>query len=427
MRRPGATVLIAAAILLLGGGLPPAAASKAPAGKAPAGKAPASKAPAEGDGFLYGTVHTEGGRHYTGVLRWGDEEAFRDDLFNGAKDDLPYIDRLPEERRQRREIRVLGIQISYDWSEDATGRQFIARFGDLREIRPRGGDKVDVVMKNGTTYRLDDGSNDIGATVVVQDADVGVVEVAWKKIDRIVFAPAPAGLVHDVRRLQGDVTTEDGVFRGFIQWDSHECLSTDRLDGKSEDGKLSLEMGRIRSIEKQGRNESAVTLADGRTFDLRGSNDVDSTIRGILVEDERYGRVRISWDAFERADFRDATATGRGDAAYAPATPLRGTVTDREGRKWPGRLVFDLDESESFEMLNGDRDGVEYNIPFAMVKSVEPLDDDACSVTLRSGVALHLDESQDVTESNAGVLVLHDADGPERYLPWDEVRRIDFE
>jgi hypothetical protein len=412
MRKPGRVILITASLLLLGGR--PVSSS-------------ASAGAAQPDGFIYGTVETEAGRRYTGVLRWGDEEAFWDDLFNGAKAKLPYIDRLPEDRRKRREIRILGLRVSYDWDDEATGRQFIARFGDLKEIRPHGGEEADVVMKSGKTYRLDDGSNDIGATLRIQDAEVGSVEVEWSRIERITFAAAPAGVRPEVLRLVGDVVTDDGTFHGFVQWDSQECLSTDKLDGNSEDGRLSLDMGRIRSISKEGSRGAEVEMRDGRKLDMRGTNDVDSSIRGIFVEDERFGRVKISWDAFRRAEFQEGAATGRAYADYKPATPLRGTVADRDGKSWKGKLIFDLDESESWEMLNGDRHGVEYNIPFEMVRSMEPVDDESSSVTLRNGRDLRLEKGQDVTRDNAGVLVLPEGGGAEHYVPWDRVRKIEFE
>lgn len=382
--------------------------------------------PAAPEGFLYGTVHTEGGRKYTGQLRWGEEEAFWDDLFNGTKSKLPYIDRLPEERRRKREISILGLRIGYTWDNVDSERQFVARFGDIREIVPGGGEKVDVVMKSGTTYRLDGGSNDIGADIHVQDPDVGEVDVAWKRIERIVFAAAPAGAHPEASRLHGEVETEEGTFRGFVQWDSQECLSTDKLDGESEDGKLSIAMGRIRSIEKKNRNGVWVDLKDGRKVALHGTNDVDSSIRGIFVEDERYGRVKVPWDTFRRVDFHDGPASGRGYAGYKPALPLAGTVTDAGGKTWKGRLVFDLDEGETWEMLNGNRDGIEYVIPFELVRSVAPRDHDSSDVTLKSGQELKLEDSQDVSEANAGVLVLLPG-GSEQYVPWDRVRKIDFD
>jgi sporulation protein YlmC with PRC-barrel domain len=426
-------VIVGFVAFLAGGGIAATAAGAEKPGSAGKARSAAKAGNAgnagggEATGALYGTVVTDAGSEYTGVLRWGDEEAFWDDLFNGDKAKLPYIDRLPESRRNHRVIGVLGMEIDYDWDEGDSGRQFVARFGDLQEIRPRLGEKVDVVMKNGTTYRLDDGSNDIGAVVHVEEAEGEKVEVPWKRIEKIVFAAAPASARLDARRLAGEVATEDGVFRGSVQWDSQECLSTDRLDGHSEDGKVSLPMGAIRSIAKENRKSARVELKDGRSLVLRGTNDVDASIRGIMVEDERFGRVKVSWEAFQRVDFRDGSATGRGYSAYKPASPLRGTVTDHDGGTWKGRLVFDLDESETWELLNGDRHGIEYSIPFALVRTIAPRDDESCDVTLRGGQVLRLEDSQDVTSSNAGVLVLREGGGTETYVPWDRIRRIDFE
>jgi hypothetical protein len=282
-------------------------------------------------------------------------------------------------------------------------------------------------MKSGTILRLDGGSNDIGATIHVQDAEAGGVDIEWKKIERIVFQASPATLRPEVRRLYGKVTTADGVFRGFVQWDSQECLSTDKLDGDSEDGKMSLEMGRIRSIEKKGKNSSTIQMADGRKLDLRGTNDVDSSIRGIFVEDPRYGRVKIPWDEFRSVEFRGGQGTGRAYVDYRRGAPLRGAVTDVEGKTWKGRVVFDLDETESWEMLNGNRNGIEYDVPFEMVRSIEPRNSDSTTVMLRDGNELRLEESQDVTEANSGVLVFPDGGGSERYVPWDQVQRIEIE
>ena len=75
--------------------------------------------------------------------------------------------------------------------------------------------------------------------------------------------------------LYGKVETRGGTFEGFIQWDHDECLSTDELDGESEDGDVEIPFGRIRSIEKYRRG-SLVVLETGRELYLTGSNDVDN-------------------------------------------------------------------------------------------------------------------------------------------------------
>jgi hypothetical protein len=112
---------------------------------------------------------------------------------------------------------------------------------------------------------------------------------------------------------------------------------------------------------------------------------------------------------------------------YPAGRPLRGTVTDRAGKRWPGTIVFDLDESETWEMLDGARQGVEYSIPFERVRTVEPLADRTTMVTLRSGQKLQLDSTQDVSEKNAGILVRTTGPESERYIPWDGVARIDLD
>jgi hypothetical protein len=72
------------------------------------------------------------------------------------------------------------------------------------------------------------------------------------------------------------------------------------------------------------------------------------------------------------------------------------------------------------------RGDVEFYIPFAMIRSIEPERGDASKVVLRSGESLSLDDTQDVSEINDGVVVLRE-DDRESYLPWDQVRRIDFD
>lgn len=77
-------------------------------------------------------------------------------------------------------------------------------------------------------------------------------------------------------------------------------------------------------------------------------------------------------------------------------------------------------------MLNGSRNGIEYNVPFALIRAIEPQRGEASRVILRSGTEIVLGDGQDVSESNDGVVVI-DAGGTETHFPWIEVRRIDFD
>jgi hypothetical protein len=105
---------------------------------------------------------------------------------------------------------------------------------------------------------------------------------------------------------------------------------------------------------------------------------------------------------------------------------LYGVVTGADGEKIAGRIVFDLDESEAWEMLNGSSRDIQYDIPFVHVASIDVLDAGACRVRLRSGAELELEDSQDVTSSNDGVLVYVSDNEAPRYLNWDDVEKLEF-
>jgi len=397
------------------------------------GAADPARADRETQGYLYGTVHTESGSTYQGVLRWGREESFWDDLFNSAKVDLPWLDEFDDRRdrdrdRNRGRIRILGYRINWNDDDLASSRVFIARFGDIARIEVGRDEEAEVTMRNGEVYPIEGYSNDIGADIRVKDDSVGEIEVKWNRIETIEFAATPAGIDPGSTRLHGRVTADSGDFEGYILWDGDECQTTDILDGESEDGDLEIEMGRIRSIERRGRRSSVVQLKDGRELRLRGSNDGDSSNRGIYVEIDGVGRVRIPWDEFDRVDFTDRTDSGRAYDDYREQGPLRGVVVDRDGGEHRGLIVYDLDEAQGWEILNGDYRDMEYSIPMMNIKRLEPRSRDDCLVVLRNGVELRLGDSQDVSERNDGILVLRDEDDEDPiYLEWNEIDHIEFE
>ena len=382
----------------------------------------------DSQGFIYGKVTMRSDTVYEGRLRWnGDEEAFWDDLFNGEKEERPYLDDIPERerRRDRREgIRILGIRISSSGFY-SRGRSFVARFGDIQKIETHRRDAV-LTMKDGEVIEVDGSStNDIGGKVYVWDNEIGLVKLDWDRIDIIEFLPTPADL-EAPKRLHGKVKTAEGDFEGYIQWDKEECLGTDELNGDSRDGDMSIAMGKIQSIERLSGRSSRVTLRSGRAFDLRGSNDVNSENRGIYVEDPRYGRVLVKWDGFESVHFTDTGHSGLSYNEFQPGKPIQGRVTESRGKVHGGRIIYDIDEANSWEILNGDQRDLEYNIPFALVKSVEPRGSDSSRVTLKGGAELVLEDVADVDDGNDGMLVLK-PDGDSVYIAWDDVERIDFE
>ena len=384
-------------------------------------------------GTLYGRVTAHDGTAYEGRLRFGgDEEAFWGHTFNGFRDENPWAGYAPRERlKVRRPLEVLGVEIAQRERPIPLGRPFMARFGDISRIDPRGRDIL-LTLKSGTEFVLDRfAADDLADGVRVWDDSHGIVDLDERRIRSIEFLPAP-GSDPAVDRLHGTVRTRQGDFTGFIQWDREASMGADGLEGRTADGELSLRFDAIRSIARDSDDSSLVTLLDGREFGLSGSRQVGQGNRGVYVDDRRYGRVLVSWNAFEHLDFSPG-GSGPAYDDFPPGQPLVGTVTTRTGHSLAGRLVYDLDESETTETLDAPARGVDYTIPFGLVASIAPLDREACAAGRRAGVTLHngeilqLECAGDLGAANAGMLIFTGGGEGAEYVPWNDIERIDLE
>jgi len=387
-------------------------------------------------GFLYGRVTTDDGATYEGRLRWGAtrrrfEEAFWGDYFNGFKDENPWVAHAPPEQlKERRPLEIFGVELARWERQIDLGRPFMARFGDIARIEADGRD-LRVTLKSGTVLHLDRlAADDFADGVRIWDGRRGVVDLDEWRIRTVDLLPT-ARLGDAPDRLNGTVRTRQGDFTGFVQWDREEGVGTDELDGHTEDGELSLRFNTIRSIARNSHDSSIVSLLDGREIVLSGTREVGQGNRGVYVDDRRYGRVLISWDAFERVDFTPAgISPAYGD--FPPGRPLTGNVTTRAGRHLTGRLVYDLDESETTETLDAPSRGVDYTIPFGMVASIVPAGGEEggalhARVTLHSGEELRLEPTGDLGGGNTGLLIFVDGRPRPEYVPWSDVVQVDFD
>ncbi len=398
--------------------------------------------------FLYGRITTYDGATYEGRLRWGgDEEAFWGNYFNGFKDENPWAAQVPPEQltEEREPIKAFGLKISRGERQMDLGRPFMARFGDIARIEARGelgvrgvlesGMEFDpyvrVTLKSGTVFDLDRlAAGDFDDGVRVWDDRRGAVDLGPGQIHTIELLPTDrTGDGPD--RLHGTVRTRQGDFTGFLQWDREEAVGRDELVGHTDDGEIGLRFDTIRSIARYSPGSSLVTLLDGREIVLSGTRKVGHGNRGIYVDDRRYGRVLVSWDAFERVDFSPG-GSGPSYGDFLPGRPLTGRVTTRAGRRLAGRLVFDLDESEITETLDAPSQGVDYTIPFGLIASLVPPDHeergaDRARVTLHSGEGLLLERTGDLGEGNAGLLIFVDGRERPEYVPWSAVEQVDFD
>ena len=378
-------------------------------------------------GFLYGRITTVDGATHEGRLRWGgDQEAFWSDHFNGAKDENPWAAHLPVDPSP---FEIFGFKIG--GQQPNLNRLFLARFGDIARIEARVW-TVRVTLKSGTVVDLDrNATSDIDDGVRVWAAGPEAIDVDARRIRLIDFLPT-APLDFAPTRLHGTVRARKGDFTGFIQWDQQDSVGTDMLDGRSDVGERRLRYDTIRSIARHSRDKALVTLVDGRELVLSNSREFGPNNRGIHVDDRRYGRVLIPWDAFERVDFSPRDSSGPAYRDFPPGQPLTGSVTTHDGRRLAGRLVYDFDENETTETFDAPFQGVDYNIPFALITSIVPAardggGDQRGTLLLHSGEELPLDRDGDFGPRNLGLLVFVDGGERPQYVPWTDVVRIDLD
>jgi hypothetical protein len=309
-------------------------------------------------------------------------------------------------------------------------RPFMVRFGDIARIEANVRD-LRVTLKSGTMFHLDRfAADDFADGVRVWDDRRGVVDFHEGQIRAIDLLPT-GRLDTTPDRLHGTVRTSGGDFAGFIQWDREKGVGSDELDGQNAAGQLRLRFDTVHSIARKGSNSSLVTLLDGKEILISHTRDVGPGTSGIYVDDKRYGRVLISWDVFERLDFNPG-GTGPAYGDFPAGRPLTGDVTTRDGRRLVGRLVYDLDESETTETLDAPSQGVDYTILFGLIASIEiPASEERnverAKVTLHSGEVLQFERTGDLSDGNAGMLIFVDGRKQPEYVRWSEIKQIHFD
>lgn len=402
-----------------------------------------SSVSAQDEGFIYGKIYMDDDRSYEGPIRWGKEEVYWVDVFNASKEVNENIRFLTREEKERLDekrswrngnfsasstLRWMGLGSGSDrsYEEDYT-HQFSCQFGDLKSIKVLSSKRVELELQNGKQVRVSgEGYNDIGADLKIIDKEIGEMELDWHRIQRIEFKSTPSRLAQKFGEpLYGSVQTFQGTFTGYIQWDHDERVSTDKLDGESEDGKVSLMFDKIISIEPH-LNRSHVILKSGRELELRGSNDVNSDNKGIIITDEKGMMTDVPWDEFKKLTLMSppSVALPRYES-FKSQKELTGTVATKSGKTLSGRIVLDLDEEYDFELFQGKEDEIEFTIPLRNMKRIEVTGYNSTDVYLTNGKKLALHESQDVGELNQGVLVFSGKDHPV-YIPWEEVKDIEL-
>ena len=388
-------------------------------------------------GFIYGKITTFDDEVFEGQIRWGKEEAYWSDMFNASKVSNENIEFLSDN-----ELRDLEANKSrrYGWTKKRDNfwdkwdkeepeyeyiHQFSCQFGDLKQVNLKRYKRIELTMKDDSKIRVSgDGYNDIGADIMIYDKDRGRKKIEWDEILVIDFLPNPREFQSVWGApLYGTVKTRKGIFVGQVQWDKDERIASDVLDGRNREGKHKIEFSEIRAIEKEG-DGCLVEFKNGEDDYLSDSNDVDHGNRGVIVTNPAFGRVVIDWKDFRRVDFTEPTeANLMTYNDFQAPLPIKGTIQTKSGQSIYGKIVYDLDESFQYELLNGEKGRLQFEIPFRNIQRIIPARDES-TIELKSGSEkLILEDSQDITQYNEGILVFDQSDKP-TYISWREIKEI---
>lgn len=392
-----------------------------------------SRALTQDMGFIFGEITTKDSISYIGQIRWGNEEIFWTDYFNAIKIGNPNINLLSEKDKERfesyyKKSRKLRDRPPFQLSYQKIHQHiFICQFGDILSITPKNNNEAEIVLKGEIALKLKAYSNDLRSDLNILDSKKGLVSINWPSIAHIKFySPSNTQVQTFGNPLYGKVETLNGTFKGYIQWDHEERITTDKLDGNSEKGREAIVFEQIKSVQKITTNKCVVILNSGRQIALKGSGDVNSNNNGIVVTNiDGFGRVDIPWDKFKTVSFQNYSEDLKAYSEFTVPHKINGTVKMTTKEIINGDIIFDLDETYDLEILSGMNNRIEHYIPFRLINKLER-NGDQSQITLQNGNKLTLNGRQDVSEKNSGLIVFDAVNKNSKYITWDEVEEIDF-
>lgn len=405
---------------------------------------PAAPASAQAADRIWGRVHTTEGEVHTGFIRWDRKEASWGDVLDGARTlpDENYFAWLEAHDRERatRTIELRGHRVSWYEVDPDFPMQVLSgvRFGHLDSLVVLDPERVELTLRSGRRYELEARGSNLGSSlrqVVVDLGEGEEVELDWDELERVVFSAPPTDPAPGARRLHGTVEDRSGNrFTGYLAWDQDEVLDSDVLDGEEmrRPNDRDIRFERIRSLTRIPGG-TRVELWAGDVLDLGGGNDVADGNRGVQIADPELGVVVVPWARLEAVRFHEPDGGGVQYGKFDGGRLLFGTVVTHEGEEIEGELRWDADEAGTWEILDGESDGVDYGIEFGFVRRIAPLEEDGAMVTLADGRTLELAGSRDVDADNKGVMVASDPqsaapadDATWRLIPWEDVREVRF-
>ena len=271
---------------------------------------------------------------------------------------------------------------------------------------------------------------------------------------------APA-LADNSGRIYGKITTVDGdVFEGLIRWDKNEGSWVDFLNGnkdlprrsrserrRDEDrrkritifgitvgysdsyayrasaAQSGIRFGHLSRLEATGDESVLLTLKSGKEVELEnGSTDIGASIREIIIEDRDEGEIEFEWDDIESIDFLQGPA----DLVSIYGERLYGKVQTRRGDEFTGWICWDVDELFTEDVIDGEDARRNRKIKFGAIQAIERRNSRSALVHLKKGDTVTLSGTNDVDDSNRGIVITN-VDIGEIIVGWDDFDRLDLE
>lgn len=252
--------------------------------------------------------------------------------------------------------------------------------------------------------------------------------------------------------IYGKVYTSSSTYQGQIRWGKEEAFWIDHFNASkipskdryiiSRDEKrdqwvidwnissiwadksrgvthqFSCHFGDIKILKRLGNERVELTLKNGEKIEVTGPgyNDIGTSIRLL---DEEIGHLDIDWDRIEKIEFLPTPKLSKyyGQAMY-------GTVETIRKGSFTGLIQWDHDERLGNDKLDGDtRDG-DVSINFDQIKSIER-GRGGSQVILTSGREFFLTNSNDVDDSNRGIIVMNSEVG-HIDIPWKAFKKVEY-
>lgn len=386
---------------------------------------------------IYGTLITNNDEKITGTLRWGEQELFLSDIFNGHKIETIGIEHFTadekkalEEHQPGPQAKIGGIQVTFKsfFGNEIKKPYYNLPFGAIAKLLiDDANSKYVATLHDGVEIIADGNANDLNDEIYVMTAEGDTKEFEIEDIKQINFSQAPVDAKRFDQGIYGTVTTKQGTYQGRFMWDKDERALTEKLDGYDEKrNDHEIKFSNIKSIERKD-NKSLVTLNDGKALLLGGTNDVDSTNRGLWLYRPDTGRIEIKWEDFIEFEMNDVDVNWLTFRDYQQFNqPLSATVflTD-DSSIHVNSIAYNLNQQSGHEWLEVDINEHTHFIPFRTIKKITKLNTSAVELLLRNGDNKIAYGQRSVTRDSNGLFVMHN--NRPRWIIWQDVQSIEFD